>query len=110
MSVCDLKICPLFTKYFFNNVEFSIIPLWTTETLWDECGCALILLGIPCVAHLTWPIPIFPDKLFKSKFFSRFSTLPSDFTSLIIFSDKVAIPAESYPLYSNFLRELIILA
>ena len=40
-------------KYFFNNVEFSIIPLWTTDTFSDECGCALTLFGKPCVAHLT---------------------------------------------------------
>ena len=62
VSVWDLNKWPLLTKYFFNKVEFSIIPLWTTDTLSDEWGCALILLGIPCVAHLTWPIPVFPDK------------------------------------------------
>ena len=110
MSVCDLNTCPLLTRCFFNNVEFSIIPLCTTDTLSDECGCAFILFGTPCVAHLTCPIPIFPNKFFKSKFFSKLSTLPLDFTSLIIPADKVAIPAESYPLYSNFFKEFIILA
>ena len=69
-----------------------------------------MLLGIPWVAHLTWPIPIFPLRLFKSKLFSKLSTLPSDLTSLISPFDNVAIPAESYPLYSNFFKELIILA
>ena len=53
-------------------------------------------------------MPIFPFKFFKSKFCSKLSTLPSDFISLISPSESVAIPAESYPLYSNFFNELII--
>ena len=48
-----------------------MIPLWTTETLWDECGWALTLFGTPCVAHITWTIPILPLKFFKSNFFSK---------------------------------------
>ena len=42
-------------------------------------------------------------------FFSSASTLPSHLTSLIKPSLRVAMPAESYPLYSNFFSELIIL-
>ena len=95
VSVWDLKLCPLLNNSFFNNVEFSIIPLWTTDTLSDECGWAFTLLGTPCVAHLTWPIPIFPERLFKSKLFSKFSTLPSDFTSLIKPPANVAISSLS---------------
>ena len=110
VSVCDLKLWPLLIKCFFNIVEFSIIPLWTTDTLWEEWGWAFKLFGIPWVAHLTCPIPIFPFKFFKSKLFSKLSTLPSDFTSLISPPESVAIPAESYPLYSNFFKELIIFA
>ena len=49
-----------------------------------------------------------PDIFLTARFFSKISTLPSDFASLTIPFDNVAIPAESYPLYSNFLRELII--
>ena len=111
VSVCDLNTCPLLTRNFFNNVEFSIIPLWTTDTLWDECGCAFILFGIPCVAHLTWPIPIFPDKFFKSKFFSKLSTLPSDLTSFIKPSDRVWQYQQSHTLYIlSFFKQFIILA
>ena len=45
VSVWDLNLCPLLTKNFFNNVEFSIMPLWTTDTFCDEWGWALILFG-----------------------------------------------------------------
>ena len=67
----------MFIKYFFKIVEFSIIPLWTTETLFDECGCAFRLLGTPWVAHLTWPMPIEPSIFCDNKLFSNLSTLPS---------------------------------
>ena len=49
-----------------------------------------------------------PQQMFTS--LKKLSTLPSDFTSLISPSESVAIPAESYPLYSNFFKELIIFA
>ena len=62
VSVCDLNFNPLFSKAFFNSSEFSIIPLCTTETTSEECGCALISLGIPCVAHPACPIPILPSE------------------------------------------------
>ena len=101
-------MCPLLTKNFFNRVEFSIIPLWTTETLCEECGWALTLFGKPWVAHLTCPIPIEPWIVWMREFFSRSSTLTSDLISLIVPSESVAIPAESYPLYSNFFNEFII--
>jgi len=42
------------------------------------------------------------------RLFSKLSTLPSDLISLIKPPASVAIPAESYPLYSNFYKELII--
>ena len=95
VSVWDLNLWPLFIRNFFNNVEFSIIPLWTIDTLSDECGCALTLLGIPCVAHRTWPIPTLPFKSFKLKFYSNSSTRPFDLTSLISPLKRVASPAES---------------
>jgi len=75
--------------------EFSIIPLCTTETCSDECGCALMTFGTPCVAHLTCPIPIFPFDGVLNKIFSNSSTLPEHFFSLIVSSVKVARPAES---------------
>ena len=47
VSVCDLNLYPLFSKSFFKSFEFSIIPLCTTETCSDECGCAFTWLGTP---------------------------------------------------------------
>ena len=79
VSVCDLNLYPFFSKSFFISLEFSIIPLWTTETSSDECGCAFTWLGMPCVAHLTWPIPRDPLEGLLNKIFSRFSTLPAHF-------------------------------
>ena len=95
VSVCDLNLKPWASKSFFNSSEFSIIPLWTTETSSDEWGWALIILGIPWVAHLTWPIPIFPFEGFLNKIFSSSSTLPEHFFSSIKLLLKVAKPAES---------------
>ena len=95
VSVWDLKIWPFLTKNFFNIVEFSIIPLWTTETFSDEWGCAFSVLGIPWVAHLTWPMPILPNIFDLFKFFSNASTLPSHLNSFIFPLCKVAIPDES---------------
>ena len=83
VSVWDLNLCPLLTKNFFNNVEFSIIPLWTTDTFSDECGWALIVFGIPCVAHRTWPIPTLPVNFDFETASSKLSTLPSHLTSLM---------------------------
>ena len=71
------------------------MPLCTTDTLSEECGWAFIELGIPWVAHLTWPIPIVPFKLLLDKFFYNTSTLPSHLTSFKWPSFIVAIPAES---------------
>ena len=73
--------------------------MWTTDTFSDECGWALTVLGTPCVAHLTWPIPTTPSKFLSETFFSNLSTLPSVLTSLIKPLDKVAIPALGLPLY-----------
>ena len=95
VSVCDLNLNPFSSRFFFSSSEFSIIPLWTTETSSDECGCALTILGIPWVAHLTWPIPIFPFEGFLNNIFSNSSTLPEHFFSSIKLLSSVANPAES---------------
>ena len=76
-------------------VEFSIIPLCTTDTFSEEWGWAFSVLGIPWVAHLTCPMPIFPTNLFLDRFFSKASTLPSHLISFIKPSFNVAMPAES---------------
>ena len=109
VSVCELNFNPWASKSFFNSSEFSIIPLWTTETTSEEWGCALTIFGTPWVAHLTWPIPMLPFEGFLNKIFSSSSTLPEHFFSSIKLLLKVAKPALSYPLYSNFFKELIIL-
>ena len=67
-----------------------------------------MVLGTPCVAHLTWPMPTFPSNFCFERFDSKASTLPSHLTSFIKPLYKVAIHAVSYPLYSNFLKVLII--
>ena len=95
MSVCDLNFIPLDSRSFFISSEFSIIPLWTTDTISDECGCAFSSFGMPCVAHLTCPIPIFPSDGVLNNIFSNSSTLPEHFFSLIPLLVKVAKPAES---------------
>ena len=51
---------------------------------------------------------MFPSDGVLNRIFSNSSTLPEHFFSLIKLFFKVAIPAESYPLYSNFFKELII--
>ena len=95
VSVCDLNFNPFDTNSLLISSEFSIIPLWTTDTCSDECGCALTTLGTPCVAHLTCPIPIFPLEGVLNKIFSNSSTLPEHYFSLILSFVKVAKPAES---------------
>ena len=50
----------------------------------------MIVLGIPCVAHLTCPIPTVPSISVFEIFFSKLLTLPSHFASLIIPLSKVA--------------------
>ena len=95
MSVWDLNFIPLASNSFFISSEFSIIPLWTTETCSDECGCALTIFGTPWVAHLTWPIPMLPFDGVLKRIFSSSSTLPEHFFSLIVLLVKVANPAES---------------
>ena len=52
-------------------------------------------------------MPRFPSEGDLNKIFSNSSTLPEHFFSLISLLHNVAKPAESYPLYSNFFKELI---
>jgi hypothetical protein len=56
-----------------------MIPLWTitSDSLFERIGWAFTSLGSPWVAHLVWPIPIFPSReiLFLA-FLTNFSTLP----------------------------------
>ena len=37
-----------------------MMPLWTTASLGDACGWALVSVGLPCVAQRVWPMPIAP--------------------------------------------------
>ena len=83
-----------------------MIPLCTATTLPSSllCGCALLSDGSPCVAHLVCPIPQLPItavplSVFSARAFKR----PFAFTTSVSFSpSRTAIPAESYPRYSNF--------
>ena len=72
----------------------------------DTCGCALIWLGSPCVAQRVCPIPHVPISAFPSSVFSiRLLNLPFALTTCARCSpSRTAIPAESYPRYSNLDR------
>ena len=43
-----------------SSSAFSMMPLWTTATGPETCGCALTSLGSPCVAHRVCPMPGLP--------------------------------------------------
>ena len=58
------------------------MPLWTKVTFPTLCGWALTSFGIPCVAHLVWPIPIFELILISFKESSSLEILPWDFISI----------------------------
>ena len=48
-----------------------MMPLCTTATRSVACGCALLSLGLPCVAQRVWPMPILPA---SGSFASRLSS------------------------------------
>ena len=54
-------------------------------------------------------MPMSPLRLNLEISFSKTSTLPSHLTSFIFPLTSVAMPAESYPLYSSFFNEFTIL-
>ncbi len=80
------------------------MPLCTTAMVPSllKWGCELTSLGIPCVAHLVCPMPAYPGIVSPPcvRFSSTFS-LPTAFCILIFLPSNMAIPAESYPLYSS---------
>src|SRR5919199_2557687 len=82
------------------------IPLCTTAISFvhAECGCALLSVTPPCVAHLVCPIPICPCICPNSSDLFTSTTLPTPFRTRMLPPVIVAIPTLSYPLYSIFLR------
>ena len=44
-----------------SALKFSMMPLWTTASPREACGCALVSVGLPCVAQRVWPMPIEPE-------------------------------------------------
>ncbi len=57
---------------------FSMMPLCTTATLPERCGCALSSVGGPWVAQRVWPMPVAPSTHSLRSFFTRLSSLPSE--------------------------------
>ena len=77
------------------------MPLWTIATVLSEseCGWELFFEISPCVAHLVWPIPMFPLNLLSFILFANLSILDlcSPNFEMLIFPilSMTAIPAES---------------
>ena len=72
-------------------------------------GWAFLNSGFPCVAHLVWPMPTVPGIFSSLRLFIKFFSLPSALLQVILFVSEliIAIPAESYPLYSSFSKPFI---
>ena len=51
---------PLLESRSRNSRKFSMMPLCATATRSVACGCALLSVGLPCVAQRVWPMPILP--------------------------------------------------
>ena len=68
----------------------------------EKCGCALYSVGAPWVAHLVWPIPVVPLKSIFFDFSTSSDSLPFALQLFKPVSPAMQMPAESYPLYSNF--------
>ena len=71
-----------------------MIPLWTTASLGEACGWALVSVGLPCVAQRVWPMPIAPPSGASASFASRFLSLPSARRRSSLPFSSVATPAE----------------
>src|SRR5258705_6318131 len=103
VSVWERNRCPSAAKVFRSSRKFSMIPLCTTASFdWQStCGWALASDGRPWVAHRVWPTPRLPAGRPEAINVSRFSILPVVFLTSSDSLATVAIPAESYPRYSN---------
>ena len=60
VSVSLTSVTPRLTSAARSGSAFSMMPLCTTAMRPAEsvCGCALMSVGSPCVAHRVWPMPI----------------------------------------------------
>ena len=77
------------------------------DLLLSKWGCEFSFEGLPCVAHLVCAIPTVPSSLSIPSKFANVFTLPLFFITTISLFSIVAIPAESYPLYSSLNSPLI---
>jgi hypothetical protein len=57
---------------------FSMMPLCTTETPPEMCGCAFLSEGTPCVAQRVWPMPMLPCRPCAEASFSSSATRPQE--------------------------------
>ena len=75
----------------------------------EKNGCAFLSDGSPCVAQRVCPIPIFAEVVLFKIDFSNSTTFPFFLKIFILFSFSNAIPALSYPRYSNLFNPSIII-
>src|SRR6266567_3792247 len=80
-----------------------MMPLWTSARVPPQsvCGCALTVLGAPCVAQRVWAIPVCPAGRLVPRAFSSTLIFPAALWTSMRPSSISASPAESYPRYSR---------
>ena len=109
VSVSELSEYPSLDTLDAKDIEFSIMPLWTIVIFPSSllCGWALESVTPPCVAHLVCPIEIIAPSNLPFALITKSETYPVVLSVSILSTSSVRIaasPAESYPLYSSFLR------
>ena len=103
VSVSVVKRCPARSSTVRSASAFSMIPLWTTATapLQSVWGCALRVVGAPCVAQRVCAIPLVPCRGAPSSRVRSAPTRPASLATTTPAPFCTATPAESYPRYSS---------
>ncbi len=95
MSVSDVNTRPARRSSSRSSRWFSMMPLCTTVTPSEVCGCAFCSEGRPWVAQRVWPTPITPGHgSAASRAFSA-TSFPAARRTLVLPPSSVATPAES---------------
>src|SRR2546425_38064 len=76
VSVSERNTWPRLVRAARSGPAFSMMPLWMSASVPPQsvCGCALTVLGAPCVAQRVWAMPAWPAG----------SAAPSSFSSALI--------------------------
>ena len=77
VSVSVTKLIPYPASSTRNSRKFSMMPLCTTATGPAWWGCALSVVGAPCVAQRVWPIPDLPASGSCTRRSERLTNLPT---------------------------------